>query len=90
MKLYRYGGEEFILLSKQSEVDLMTVLKAIWIALNWQFTFKDESFSISMGVAKKTKTNIKTLVIEADEQLYKAKENGRHQAWFENKRFLYS
>lgn len=90
LKMYRYGGEEFILLSKQTEADLMTSLKAIWIALNWQFAFKDESFSVSMGIAKKTKTNTKTLVIEADEQLYKAKENGRHQAWYDNKRILYS
>lgn len=88
LTMYRYGGEEFVLLSKQTEMDLITSLKGIWIALNWQFTFKDESFSVSMGVAKRTNTNAKTLIVEADEQLYKAKEHGRHQAWYNNKVLL--
>lgn len=87
--MYRYGGEEFFLISKQQEMDLMTTLKAIWIALNWQFTFKDQEFSVSMGVARNN-ANTREMVLEADRQLYKAKENGRHQAWFEDKRFLFS
>lgn len=89
LKLYRYGGEEFVILSTQSEMNFMTSLKGIWIALNWQLTFKDESFSVSMGVAEKTKVNEKTLIVEADEQLYKAKENGRHQVYYKDKVLLY-
>ncbi|WP_347552861.1 diguanylate cyclase [Pseudalkalibacillus hwajinpoensis] len=84
----RYGGEEFIVLidiDKKSEaIDKMKDLQS---ALS-RHTFTTEAgdvikdVSISIGLAELTPgESIMEAIERADQQLYKAKDNGRNQVW---------
>lgn len=87
--LVRLGGEEFgILLPSTSERDALLVAERIRKAIKDSvFTHKDRDISItaSLGltslIAAKNKLNIDELISQADEALYKAKQNGRNRIY---------
>ena len=83
LRLYRYGGEEFFLLSKQTEEDFLKSIKGIWVQVGSRFGLRESKLTMSMGMAKNNK-NAELLIRDADHQLYLAKGNGRQQAWYNN------
>ena len=87
LRLYRYGGEEFFLLSKQTEEDFLKSIKGIWAQVGSCFGLRESKLTISMGMAKNNK-NAELLIRDADHQLYLAKGNGRQQAWYNNDTFF--
>lgn len=81
----RYGGEEFAIIIPDTRLDT-----AVKIAESIRIQFADESFntddgikqfSISVGVSEINKdcNESKDIFLKADEQLYKAKQNGRNR-----------
>ena len=84
--LARYGGEEFILLLRDTSAE-----KAILIAENMRITIQKHNFkfekkdipvTISIGISvlkDENFKNINSFIKTADEELYKAKKNGRNQ-----------
>ena len=77
-KLYRYGGEEFIIISKLDEDSTIEIVEAIIDDIRNKFVIMGKHITISCGIGK----NIE----EADAQLYKAKENGRNQLWIDDRK----
>ncbi|MCM1086549.1 MAG: GGDEF domain-containing protein [Muribaculaceae bacterium] len=80
----RWGGEEFLLVFPESNGDhaliLLETLRKKIKAL--KFDAKDKTFSVSMtfGLTEYDfHSDINTIIKEADEKLYRGKENGRDQ-----------
>lgn len=88
LDFYRYGGEEFIALSKKrSYEELLELAKRLLSEVErLQIPFQNSPFStvtISIGVAEQHEGNncgYQSLIHMADEALYHAKANGRNQA----------
>ena len=81
----RYGGEEFSIIIPDTRLD-----SAVEIAEHIRTQFANESFdtndgikrfSISVGVSETNEdcNDSKDIFLKADEQLYKAKQNGRNK-----------
>jgi len=84
-RVYRFGGEEFLILCRSEENDFLERLDMIWEDLELTFCLRQgEKLSVSIGAAYSEKSN--DLVNLADKNLYKAKNNGRHQVWYNNKK----
>jgi diguanylate cyclase (GGDEF)-like protein len=84
-RVYRYGGEEFLILCRSDEKDFLERLDMIWEDLELTFCLRQgEKLSVSIGAAFSEKSH--RLISLADENLYKAKNNGRHQVWYNNKK----
>jgi len=69
---FRFGGDEFIILVNQAEENVM---KEISSRIREKFLGLSEPFlDLSMGIAYyKPEQNIKDLIVEADQKLYRAK-----------------
>ncbi len=78
----RWGGEEFILICPDSNLNqaLFLARKIKHLIENTKIkALKNNNITISCGVAQyKTNDSISRFISKADEQLYKAKENGRN------------
>ena len=81
VEIYRYGGEEFCIISKEDRVlsrEIFESLRKNIKNLNFVFNNTRVVVSISTGVAFREKEEAYELLIKrADEMVYKAKENGR-------------
>ncbi|MBN2044896.1 MAG: diguanylate cyclase [Anaerolineales bacterium] len=82
----RYGGEEFVVLLPETELEAAKVLaKRIWHQLTDRPTITSKlliPINASIGVATyepDTKITLDTLIDQADQALYKAKELGRNR-----------
>ena len=69
---FRFGGDEFIILVNQAEENVM---KEISNRIREKFLGLSEPFlDLSIGIAYyKPEQNIKDLIVEADQKLYRAK-----------------
>lgn len=79
-KCYRYGGEEFVLISMDTDVQTMVAaaerVRKEMAALVWDF---GETITISLGVAISRDDLIDRSVIDAaDQNLYYSKEHGKN------------
>lgn len=84
-RVYRFGGEEFLILCRSEEDDFLGRLDMIWEDLELTFCLRQgEKLSVSIGAAFSEESN--DLISLADKNLYKAKNNGRHQVWYNNKK----
>ena len=82
-RVYRYGGEEFLILARTDEKDFLDRLNMIWEDLELTFCLRQgEKLTVSIGAVHSEKTY--SLIGEADKNLYSAKNNGRHQVWYNN------
>lgn len=86
-RFYRYGGEEFFILSRENKEDFLKRLLTIWNDLKENFKLREtEHLSVSIGVAENIKNDSDLLVEFADIELYKAKQNGRCQVWLSDQK----
>jgi len=80
-QLYRIGGEEFAIISRNQEIENITqvVGRLLNIVSEYHFGFNDV-IHISAGIAvKEDSDTVFTLYKRADDALYQAKENGRNR-----------
>jgi diguanylate cyclase (GGDEF)-like protein len=80
----RYGGEEFVVLFDNvvfSRVNnLCELFRASVQSYNWNSIVPNLKLTVSLGVeSSTTKQDIKSIIDQADQNLYKAKELGRNQ-----------
>jgi diguanylate cyclase (GGDEF)-like protein len=81
--LGRVGGDEFMMLFRNKPLDsVLEKMRQIQQSINKEHTFKGVSlhFTVSMGIAqlRQEDLTIDDLIIRADQNLYKAKANGRN------------
>ena len=81
--VYRYGGEEFIILCFKEEKDLLNILNNLRVEIksNQIPNIKERVYlSVSMGVSfYKNAKSKENLIKLADDAVYKAKANGRNR-----------
>jgi len=96
IEVYRFGGEEFLIVSSDTEENTLTILERIrhYAETTKYYTFEDKDknikkdlyITLSIGVAfGKNHKNFDELVKAADNMVYKAKENGRNRVEIETK-----
>lgn len=82
-KLFRYGGDEFIIICKKKSLEEMAVLaeriRSSVEKMKWKEGMK---VSFSMGVAISDQCENRDVMAKVDEKLYESKEAGRnHVSW---------
>ncbi|HWS41146.1 MAG TPA: GGDEF domain-containing protein [Arenimonas sp.] len=80
-KFYRYGGEEFLMLVKNSSLDeAKAIAEKIRIASESSDFFVSETITVSLGVAMlQTGETCEQWVTRADKAMYRSKALGRNQ-----------
>ncbi|BDC92463.1 GGDEF domain-containing protein [Treponema bryantii] len=79
-ELYRYGGEEFVILSRLPDNVTLELFKHVMNDVRMHFIVKGNPVTISAGIASFCKDYNRTLKI-ADENLYLAKTDGRNKIY---------
>ena len=81
IKVYRYGGEEFCIVSEEEKSLSREIFESIRTNIKKiQFNFNNTpvTVTISIGISFRDKEeDYESLIKRADEMVYKAKENGR-------------
>ncbi len=78
-RAFRYGGEEFIVVSFQEELKVIELAERIRSEvekLNWREGFKS---TVSIGVAGSGEDTLEATLAKADKLLYRAKAQGKNQ-----------
>lgn len=85
--IFRIGGEEFAIVTPESSSDeAFQLAEKIRLKIKNSFVNNVPSVTISLGISDcKGKQKCSEILREADEALYKAKNNGRNQAQIYNK-----
>ncbi len=86
-ELYRYGGEEFVILSRLPDEVTMELFLHIMNDVRLNFIVEKDSVTISAGIASFCKDYNRTIKI-ADENLYLAKTNGRNKLYMNGKEVI--
>lgn len=77
-KVFRYGGEEFVILTRMQSIEETYVLaEAIRTTVEKASWYPVDSITISLGIADTTRTS-GDLIKAADDRLYHSKENGKN------------
>lgn len=79
-ELYRYGGEEFVILSRLPDDKTLELFQRIMNDVRMHFVVEGNPVTISAGIASFCKDYNRTLKI-ADENLYLAKTDGRNKIY---------
>ncbi len=79
-ELYRYGGEEFVILSRLPENITLELFQHVMNDVRKNFIVEGQNVTISAGIASFCKDHQRTLKI-ADENLYLAKTDGRNKIY---------
>lgn len=81
IKIYRYGGEEFCIVSEEEKSlsrEIFESIRSNIKKINFNFNNTPVTVTISIGIAFRDKEeSFESLIKRADEMVYKAKENGR-------------
>lgn len=85
--VFRYGGEEFSVLSERSEKGVIEDIEKLMNDLHerdikHQYSKISDRLTLSIGVSKSTiisKKNIEELIRDADKKLYESKKKGRNR-----------
>jgi len=93
----RYGGEEWLFVMENNEQqEIEQIFQRLHIELNSRKISGlpiDKAITFSVGVTKlsaSTSKSLKLLISKADENLYKAKENGRNHIAFDSSSYPFS
>ena len=81
-QLFRYGGEEFLVILNQSELEqALLIAERIRSEIAHTPVFKEgrEPVTVSIGVANYVEGSYEELISAADKALYQAKNSGRNQ-----------
>jgi len=85
-EVYRYGGEEFVILCFIKKSELISKLNDLRAEIKAQRIYhkiRDISVSVSMGISFYSECKSKDeMIIKADKGVYKAKSNGRDRVEF--------
>lgn len=86
-QLYRYGGEEFAILSMYNGSKTFDLIIKFVNNVRKSLTIGDnQHITISCGISKRyTDKGLQYTIQRADEQLYLAKENGRNCVYYDNR-----
>ncbi|MFA6755478.1 MAG: GGDEF domain-containing protein [Bacilli bacterium] len=88
INIYRYGGDEFIILAyKYKDSELEELAKDIHKGANKIIFGKDKNLSVSIGIALNSdidNRNYEKWVDRADKAAYEAKNNGKNQTTYKN------
>ena len=79
-ELYRYGGEEFVILSRLPDSLTLELFQHVMNDVRMHFIVEGNPVTISAGIASFCKDYNRTLKI-ADENLYLAKTDGRNKIY---------
>lgn len=84
-QLFRYGGEEFAILLKQTDAHQSAVLAERLRAAIAEFDFQGVAVTVSIGVAlwQSGQGSLSSAISRADQALYAAKRGGRNRVSFE-------
>jgi diguanylate cyclase (GGDEF)-like protein len=83
--LTRYGGEEFIILlpstSGKAAINVANRIREAVEHMRVQYNEDEITITISLGVTEYTaqRNSLQAVISDADQALYKAKQNGRNQ-----------
>lgn len=87
--IVRYGGDEFMILLDNTITDIAAQMKKMYASIHQMFMSYDDhpiTFTTSMGLAIRHDETFEQLFERADQALYVAKAQGRHQLYIaENK-----
>ena len=87
-ELYRYGGEEFVILSRLPDDITLELFQYIMNDVRMNFIVEGNNVTISAGIASFCKDYNRTLKI-ADENLYLAKTDGRNKIYMNGDEIKY-
>ena len=85
-RLYRYGGEEFFILSRFSEEATILRMKKIYKDIHAIFKVVGKPITICCGMSENIKDNPTDFIQEADAQMYQAKHSGRDRMYYQGLR----
>lgn len=76
----RYGGEEFLVILPNTSLEAAgEILEECRMAIERNQFLKNESLTISVGYTAYKQGDYETVLIEADNNMYQAKENGKNR-----------
>lgn len=81
-KMYRYGGEEFFIVSRYDFDTTISHIREIYKDIQRNFSVLSHKITVSFGISEHTSNDINAFIEEADSQLYHAKNNGRNRVFF--------
>ena len=87
-ELFRYGGEEFVILSRLADDITLALFQNIMSDVRANFIVEGNNVTISAGIASFCKDYHRTLKI-ADENLYLAKTDGRNKIYMNGEEIHY-
>lgn len=80
-QVYRYGGEEFCILSTLDYESTYKYVDAFMDLVRTTLRAENSPVTISIGISTNTKLTKLDMVKDADDNLYKAKQNGRDRCY---------
>ena len=83
-KIFRYGGEEFLIILKTNIKNTLKIAEKIRKDIENKIFSNNINITVSQGVGKLNTENFQESFIEVDKALYKAKSNGRNQVSYMN------
>ncbi len=83
-ELYRYGGEEFVILSRLPDSLTLELFQHVINDVRMHFIVEGNSVTISAGIASFCEGYENTIKL-ADENLYQAKTTGRNKIYMNGK-----
>ena len=86
LMFFRYGGEEFVILFVNPDIDTIHItcqeVVGGFSSFDWQIIHRNLNVTVSIGLAVYPQTEWNQLFTKADSRLYQAKKNGRNQLQF--------
>ena len=89
-RLYRYGGEEFFILSRLEKGKTAVILGDIFRDVREHLRVEGEPITISAGMSSLAQVDNMLMIKDADANLYQAKHRGTNRAFIDCSEVLYN